>query len=144
MAGDAAPFTSEPRCRVRDAEVLLGRKSIDLDGLEMEDPIGIDTVVVMLRNASEIPVTNVGIRVRITAATPDGLGMDREIGSTSMRVLEPSQEPIRVKVPVAFMFEDEGLSVPPEYTVHISVVFVDAADVAWERTDWGRLRESGK
>jgi hypothetical protein len=116
----------------------------DDDGFEIGTEIGLTAVRVKVRNASELPVTKVGIRVRLTAATDDGNGMDREIGSAGIAVLEPSPEAIQVVVLTPFDFIDEGAVLPPDYTIHVSMQFVDAADVAWERTSSGRLRETNK
>jgi hypothetical protein len=116
----------------------------DDDGFEFATDIGLTAVRVKVRNASELPVTNVAIRVRLTAATDDGNGMDREIGTAGIAVLEPSPEAIQVVVLTPFDFIDEGAALPPDYTVHVSTQFVDAADLSWERTSSGRLRETNK
>lgn len=115
---------------------------------------GIAGAVAMVRNASDIPVTNIHIDFRVVHAHADGIAEAdiRYLGGVDLAVLPPGQEPSEVR----WLAESGAVMIPGvptlgdgmDYPNHgtydpsrlvVDVTFRDAAGVLWQRDRIGRL-----
>jgi hypothetical protein len=117
---------------------------------------GITGGIAMLRNASDVPVTNVHVDFTVILAHADGLAgaETRYLGGEDLAVLPPSTEPREIRwsiAPTAVMipgvptlgdgqdYPDHGTYDPARLMVDIT--FRDATGVLWHRDHAGRLTE---
>ena len=124
------------------------------DGVDTAD--GIAGAVAMLRNASDVPVTNVHVDFRVLLADAEGLAEANStyLGGEDLAVLPPSTEPREIKwflgldpvmIPEVPMLDDGGDG-PPSGTYDssrlvVDITFRDAAGVLWHRDSGGQLAE---
>ncbi|MFC7500833.1 hypothetical protein [Nocardioides sp. GCM10030258] len=118
---------------------------------------GISGAIAMLRNASEVPVTNVHVDFSVVLAPTGGATEEkpRYLGGEDLAVLPPSAEPRPIRwitegeTPVMIVgvptlgdgqdYPDYGTYDPSHLVVDIS--FRDAAGILWRRDRLGRLDE---
>lgn len=86
------------------------------------DPGTLRTMILNLRNASELPVYQVEARIYVDGDPRDSL---------SVPVLPPDTEPLRRPAPQSATDSANA----------IELIFTDSAGVVWRRTSWGELQE---
>lgn len=118
---------------------------------------GITGGVAMLRNASDVPVTNVHVDFTVILAYADGLADadTRYLGGEDLAVLPPSTEPREIRWSIAsnaVMIPGvptlgDGQDYYPDYGTYdpsrlvVDITFRDAAGVLWHRDRGGYLTE---
>lgn len=118
---------------------------------------GISGGVAMLRNASDVPVTNVHVDFTVILTYADGIAetQTKYLGGEDMAILPPSAEPREIRwwsdAPTAVMipgvptlgdgqdYPDHGTYDPARLVVDIT--FRDASGILWHRDHSGRLSE---
>lgn len=102
---------------------------------------------ITVRNASELPVTRVGLAftLHVVKPSPDGLQVtNRKIGLQELPIVPPGTKNVEMSLDIVASFQrlwEEAESASTR-RLRVGITFVDAGGRPWIREDDGRLMES--
>lgn len=117
------------------------------DGIQMASGnIGPLSVLVRVRNASDVPITSVVITVLMRTLGPSGAEHGSHVfGATSKRLIPPNAQEHTISIDAQPFVNTRDLlpeGVPSlEFQPYVSIEFTDSAGIRWLRTHHGLLIE---